>query len=289
MFMLIGQPDDACLRAVEAVLRERGHTAAIISSPFARPARSTWSIPASPAFNTTLRAGAPVEIEGVLCRGIGEAAAPAPDAPGWTADDLAYMRAEADAALLGWLTGLPCRVVDRVPAWLWYNTRPALHGWSGTLAAAGLAPLDAVTTADPAAITALLEGPGTAWMPLTGFGARYPVGPVALPELIETARLTPVHLSTAHHGAWRACVLGAQHIVWDDATPAPAQALDPLLRRFAASAGLDAVELVVTAAPPGEARTIDLAARPRFDIFGPAAQASIADRLATLLCDGAGS
>ena len=129
MFLLVGRPDDACLLAVEEIMRERGRPAAIIGSPFARPARATWSFPTLSTCHIVLRAGTrPIAVEGVLCRGMGPSAAPPPDAPGWSTQDLAYASAEADAALLGWLSGVACRVVDRLPAWLWYNTRPAVLG-----------------------------------------------------------------------------------------------------------------------------------------------------------------
>jgi hypothetical protein len=288
MLLLLGQPDDTCLLAVEAALRERGRAGAIMSSPFARPGRASWSFPASSGCHIMLRTGSrPIPVEGVLCRGIGLSAAPSSDGPGWTMEDLAYMRAEADAALLGWLSGVPCRVVDRLPAWLCYNVRPAVLGWAMTLAECGLPPLDAVTTDDSAAITALLEAPGAgaAWVPFTGAGARYMAGAASLPGLTETARLTPLHLSALHDGAWRACVLGARDVVWDDATPHNATALDPLLRRFAAAVALDAVELVMTAAPPGLARTVEVSARPNFEAFGPVARVKIAAGLAKLLCD----
>lgn len=285
MFLLLGQPDDTCLLAVEAAIRERGRTAAIISSPFARPGRATWWFPPSHGSHIVLRAGSrPITLEGVLCRGIGTSAAPPPDAPGWVTEDLGYARAEADAALLGWLSGITCRVVDRLPAWLWYNTRPALLGWAVTLAECGLPPLDAVTTDDPVAIAALLEGPGAAWVPFTGAGARYPAGAASLSALTDTAKLTPLHLSTLHDGAWRACVLGAREVVWDDATPHAACSLDPLLRGFAAAVALDMVELVTTAELPGRARTVEVAAWPRFEAFGPVARDAIAAGLATMLC-----
>jgi hypothetical protein len=289
MFLLLGRADDACLLAVEAAMRERGRAAAIIGSPFARPASATWSFPTLPTCHIVLRAGTrPIAVEGVLSRGMGPSAAPSPNAPGWSREDLAYASAEADAALLGWLSGVSCRVVDRLPAWLWYNTRPAVLGWAMTLAKCGLPPLDAVTTTNPAAITAWLEGPGAAWMPFTGAGGRYTAGAASLPGLICTAKLTPLHLSTLHDGAWRACVLGTRNVIWDDATPLAARMLDPLLHEFAAEVELDAVELVITAEPPGRARTVEVAARPRFEVFGTAARAAIVAGLTRLLCGGPG-
>jgi hypothetical protein len=57
-----------------------------------------------------------------------------------------------------------------------------------------------------------------------------------------------------------------------------------LLQDFASAVELDAVELVVTAEPPGHARTIEVAARPRFEVFGAAARVAIAAGLTTLLC-----
>src|ERR1700722_16138766 len=101
MFLLLGRAADACLLAVEAAMRERGRAAAIIGSPFARPASATWSFPTLPTCHIVLRAGTrPLAVEGVLCRGMGPSAAPSPNAPGWSREDLAYASAEADAALL---------------------------------------------------------------------------------------------------------------------------------------------------------------------------------------------
>src|SRR5262249_4407579 len=139
MFLLLGRTNDACLLAVQDALRRIGKEAEIASSPFKRPGRAAWSFP-SPCdpriwlgFDTN-----PTAVEAVFCRENSTAAAPLPDIADWSAEDLTYARAEADAALLGWLSGVQCRVVDRLPAWLWYNTRPAVLSWAGTLAENGL-------------------------------------------------------------------------------------------------------------------------------------------------------
>jgi hypothetical protein len=91
-----------------------------------------------------------------------------------------------------------------------------------------------------------------------------------------------------HDGAWRGCVLGAHNVVGDDDTPPAAHALDLSVCTFAAAVALDAVELVVTAQPPDQARTVDVAARPRFNAFGPLAWAAIAEGIASLLEHGIG-
>jgi hypothetical protein len=289
MFLLVGHSGDACLTAVQDRLRLRGRTATIVASPFAWPGQASSCFPVPCVHRVRPNTSSPdLDVAGVLCRGIGPSAAPAPNANGWTRDDLDYARTEADAALLGWLSAIECRVVDRLPAWLWYNTRPALLGWGATLARCGLPPLDAVTTDDPAAIDTLSRGAGAAWMPILGSGARYPIAGDPPSGLIAMARHAPLHLSTLHVGAWRGCVLGARNVVWDDETPPMACALDLSLRTFAAAVALDAVELVVTGQPPGQARTVDVAAPPRFNAFGPLARAAIAEGITGLLEHGIG-
>jgi hypothetical protein len=285
VILLVGKVSDACLHAVRDALWRRARRAEIVASPFARPGRASWFFPAGPDVRITLRPGTgAVALDGVLCRGIGESAMPSAEAPGWTVADLAYARAEADAALLAWLSAVECTVVDRLPAWLWYNTRPALLGWSAALASCGLPPLDSVTTTDLTCVAELLCGPGVAWMPFAGGGNRYAAGKAALPGLTKTARLAPLHLTHLHDGAWRACVLGARHVVWDDSVPLPARELDPLLLCFAGRVGLNCLELVVTKCP-SSVRTVNVTARPHFEAFGPAAQAEIATGLAALFVD----
>jgi hypothetical protein len=287
MFLLVGPSGDSCLAAVQDRLRLRGWTATIVDSPFAWPGQASSCFPVPCVHRVRPGASGPdFDVAGVLCRGIGPSAAPAPNADGWTRDDLNYARTEADAALLGWLSAIECRVVDRLPAWLWYNTRPALLGWGATLARCGLPPLDAVTTDDPAAIDTLSRGAGAAWMPILGGGARYPMAGDPPTGLIALAGLAPLHLTALHDGAWRGCIIGASNVVWDDDTPLAARALDLSLRTFAAAVALDAVELVVTARPPGQACTVDVAARPRFNAFGPLARAAIAEGIASLLEQG---
>ncbi len=57
---------------------------------------------------------------------------------GWEPADLAYMQAETQAALLGWLWSLACPVVNRFPSALRYRPRVPPLSWQGAMRRSGL-------------------------------------------------------------------------------------------------------------------------------------------------------
>jgi hypothetical protein len=57
---------------------------------------------------------------------------------GWKVDDAVYIHAEKEAALLGWIWSLPCPVINRYPAELWFEPTPSPLYWSRQLEMCGL-------------------------------------------------------------------------------------------------------------------------------------------------------
>lgn len=52
---------------------------------------------------------------------------------GWALDEATYVHAEKEAALLGWIWGLPCPVINRYPPELWFEPVESLEFWRGRI------------------------------------------------------------------------------------------------------------------------------------------------------------
>ena len=284
MFILLGTLEDPCLAAVGRALAERSRESLVIGDPFMDPAGTAWRFDGGGSDTVLAIGGSTIPVEGVLAAR--RAARPFEKSAQWTQQDLLYTHAEADAALLGWLWGLPCPVIDRLPAWLWYGIRRPIVAWGPLLQQHGLPPLASVVTGYADELSRFMQGQaGAALEPIAGAGVRHLVQPSGVHQVAETAPMAPVRLSELHEGGWRACVAGA-HVVWDDGTPDEARRLSSRLAAFAAAAGLAFVEFVIAS---GEApRMVDVEHRPRFELFGSAAQAAIADGVAEALVSGSG-
>jgi hypothetical protein len=278
MFILLGASDDPCLSAIARALAQRSRGARIVRHPFLEPANTAWCFDSTKSENTLTIGGERIVVDGVFATR--RTAQPVAPAERWSQADLLYNQAEGEAALLGWLWGLSCPVIDRLPAWLWYRTRRPVLAWASLLRQSGLPPLDGIISGDAKALAQfMLRQGGGALESLVG-GARQLVDESEAEQISETSQMAPVRLTELHQGAWRACLVGP-HLVWDDGTPREASDLSPKLRTFAASTGLSFLEFIVTSGDTP--RMVDIEARPRFELFGPEAQRAIADALADAL------
>jgi hypothetical protein len=244
--LLLGHPQDPFCAAVRARLEALGHPARIVANPFEPPARFAWRLdgpaPVSRLAWDDATDGAP--IAGVLVRSAGW-----PDPDGWDPADHAYVQAETQAALLAWLAGLPCPVVNRAAAGFFYRPRLPLVAWRPLLRRAGLPSTETLVTNDPQVARDFgrrleAEGAGGAvCTPLTGETAWLVAGPdwAGLAALQEA---TPVCLAEPHGPAQSACVVG-DRIIWDGAASDEVAALAPGLLRLAGIAGLAFLEVAV--------------------------------------------
>lgn len=282
MHLLLGHSWDSCCAGVLARLEARGLAARIVPAPLTPPARLVWRLDAAGLASRLNWDDQEAELAGVLVRGTGWL-----DPAGWDPADHAYMQAEMLAATLAWLTGLPCPVVNRPSAALWYRGRASLMTWRTLLRRCGLPVPEQLVTNDPAEARsfghrlAALGVAGAVYTPLTGEAGYLVATDAGWQGLAALQARAPVCLSEPHGAPLPACIIGGQ-IVWDCDPPPEARALEPRLRRLAAEAGLDFLEVAVAPLRRGLA-VVRVDAMPMLEHFAPPAQNRILDALTALL------
>jgi hypothetical protein len=213
------------------------------------------------------------------------------DPVGWAPEDHAYMQAEMLAATLAWLAGLPCPVINRPSAALWYRGRDSLIAWRPLLRRCGLPVPDQLITNDPAEARAFgrrlaADGVGgVIYAPLTSDTGYLVATDAAWRGLANVQERSPVCLSEPHGAARPACIVGGE-IVWADDPPPEARALETRLGRLAAASGLDFLE-VVTAPFRGSLGVVMVEPMPVLEHFAPRSRARILDALTALLVPAA--
>jgi hypothetical protein len=282
MHLILGHCDDTCCTGVKARLEARGLPTRLMATPFEPPSRWAWRLGAD-GVSTRLAPddGPSVDIDGVLVRSNGWV-----DPAGWEPADHAYMQSEVHAALLAWLAGLPCPVVNRASAALWYRHRNPLLIWLPLLRRCGLPTPETVVTDDPVAASDFGDRlqaagvPGAVCTWLTREDA-WLIAPADWPALAALQAHTPVCLAEPHGRPRVACIVGRK-VIWNGSPTRAEAALEPGLRRLAVEAGLDFLE--VAAAPlrrgPGVVLVEPL---PRLEHFDPSTHAEILDALTGLL------
>jgi len=227
------------------------------------------------------------DLDGVLVRSTGWI-----DPDGWEPADLAYMQAETQAALLGWLWSLACPVVNRLPSALWYRPRVPPLSWQGAMRRCGLPTPETLVTNMDGEARAFgrrldREGVGGAvYGPLTS-DARYLVsGNADWTGLAALQQSAPITLTYPHGEARLACVVGEQ-VVWEGEPTSEMAVLEPTLLRFAAAAGLAFVELALAPTAQGIC-IIKVEPHANFEHFGGAAQERIVEAIVHLLTAEAG-
>ncbi len=282
MHLILGHRDDLCCAGVLDRLRRRGLPARLLFDPLAPPARFAWRLEDKGLESSLALDGlSSATISSVLVRDTGWL-----DPAGWDPTDHAYMEAETRAALLAWLAGLPCPVINRASAALWYRPRMSVLAWHPLLRRAGLPTPDTLLTNDAAEARDFghqlkADGAGGAvCTPLTGDGA-WLIADTDWPGLAALQQVVPVCFTEPHGPAQCACVVGDQ-IVWDDAPTPEADALSPNLLRLAEVARLELVEVAVAPVRRGLAVVL-VEPHVRLDHFRVSARERILDALADLL------
>ena len=286
MHLLLGDPQDPCCLSVRAVLEARNHPTRIISNPLVHPLRFSWRLNNGQSASQLVWDDEPPvldeHITGVLVRSTGWI-----DPIGWQPDDLAYMQAETQAALLAWLWSLPCPVVNRYPSAIWYRPQVPLLSWQRLLRRCGLPTLETMVTNVEQEARAFgrriaREGvAGAVYGPLTS-DVRYLVtGDEDWSGLAAMQRCAPVCLTYPHGAAQFVCVVGEQ-VIWEGEPSPETTLLEPALRCFATAAGLAFVELAFAPTPKG---ICVIAVEPHLDFvhFGDAARQQIVEGIVQLL------
>jgi hypothetical protein len=113
-------------------LAELGRPVRGIGDLYRSPSRISWELDTDrSSTNFRLETGGAsfeAEISAVFLR-----KSPFAHAEGWELDEATYVQAEKEAALLGWIWGLPCPVINRYPPELWFEPVESLEFWRGRI------------------------------------------------------------------------------------------------------------------------------------------------------------
>lgn len=286
MHLILGGPEDPCCQGVFALLEARGFPTRIISNPLEHPSRFTWRLDnEQSASQLAWDEEPPVtddQLAGLFVRRTGWL-----DPDGWQLEDLAYMQAETQAALLGWLWSLACPVVNRYPSAIWYRSQVSLLSWQPLLRRCGLPTLETLVTNVEHEARAFGQRQAQGGMPSAVYGpltsnVRYLVADdTDWNGLAAMQKCAPVCLTYPHGEAIFCCVVGDQ-VVWEGDVSNEATQLETALRRFAMATGLTFVELALAPAPNGIC-VIAVEPHPHFDHFGATAQKQIVEGIVHLL------
>jgi hypothetical protein len=286
MHLLLGHSGDSCCVGALARLEARGLPARIVAAPLAPPARLVWRLDDAGLASRLSWGDREVEIAGVLVRGAGWV-----DPAGWTPADHAYVQAEMLATTLAWLAGLPCPVVNRCSAALWYRGCASLAAWRPLLRRCGLAMPEVLMTNDPTEARAFgrrlaaEDVAGAVYTPLTGEAGYLLAFDDSWQGLEALQSRVPVFLSEPHGAARPSCIVGGQ-VIWDDDPPPEAAPLEPGLRRLATEAGLDFVEIAVASLRHGLG-VVMVDPMPVLEHFAAPTRHRILDALTALLAPAA--
>jgi hypothetical protein len=251
MFLLISETDDALAADVRRALEERKVEVCAIPDLFAETTRFSWCLTSTQTRWTLTLADetrlSGDDISGVLLRRSIDW-----KLRGVSSGDANYIRAEIQAAVLGWIWSLRCPVINRPPAWLWYCPKPPLQSWER-----------------------LLRKNGFKLPDLSGLDRGIGSGKGTVDQLSGGASGSAV--------CNRGCVIG-QVVVW---THLPTQNLvrfENALIKFAHDSGLCFVEIEVESGNGGlTVKQVD--AFPDLSSFCPSNRVTIAEQLARSLTD----
>jgi len=281
--LLLGDPQDAfCLR-VRSVLEARNFATRVIANPLVHPSRFAWRLDNGQSASRLARDHEPPmagdDIASVLVAGMAWI-----DPAGWQRDDLAYVHAETQAALLAWLWSLRCPVVNRFPAAIWCRPRIPLLFWHGLLRRCGLPTLDTLVTNVAREARGFAERPGQETLAAVVYGpltsdARYLVtSDQDWNGVAAMQRYAPICLTHPHGAAQLVCVVG-ERVVWEGEPPPDMIPFEPALRRFAAAAGLTFVELAFASDSDGRSGVVAVEPHPNFERFGDIARERIVEEI----------
>jgi len=289
--LILGSPHDVCCVSVQAALEARGCSTRLVSNPVAHPSRFSWRLTNDESTSQLVwDDGTSVfddKIDGVFVR-----RAVWIDPDGWQNEDLGYMQSETHAAVLGWLWSLPCPVVNRYSAAMWYHSQPHPLSWQRQLRRCGLpTPETLVTNVDEESRAfgkqLSREGvPGVVYGPLTRDSRYLITDNKDWDGLAAMQRHAPVCLTYPHEAVQFVCVVG-QQAIWEGEPPPEAIELEPALHSFAAALGLTFVELAFARTAQGIC-VVGVEPHPYIDHFGYRAQQQIVEGLVDILTAGAG-
>jgi hypothetical protein len=132
LILLVNCTGDPLCVDLQKGLTDRGHSVRAIQDLYRNPGKISWWLDTDRSSSRCrLETGAAnfdAEISAVFVR-----KRPFVQGEGWTLDEATYVHAEKEAALLGWIWGLPCPVINRYTPELWFGPVESLEFWRGRI------------------------------------------------------------------------------------------------------------------------------------------------------------
>jgi hypothetical protein len=246
MYLLLGgQKDEFLTSLLEAIRGAKSEAAIVAAGGFAQSTRLTWAFDSS---HSEVRLRLPDgrhlnsdDIEGVVVRRSG-----AVERADGNSEDYSFIEAENQAALIGWVWSLPCPVINRLPAAVWFHSRLPLSFWNPALRLSGLSPIDCLISNVVQDLRVFgQQNRGAVYTPLTGDGHYRLEDDISWGQLADLGQQFPVHITAPYTELRFACVVG-QEVIWDREAQPVAYDVEPALARFAIVAGLSIFEIAVS-------------------------------------------
>lgn len=288
--LIIGRTEDACCQLIVQHLRDEGVSALFVPENQLFPQLSLTWLPPGDGWVTYQDGRVSFDdVEAVLCRSYGIPVSPEE----YETKDGQYVTAEWNALLMAWLHHMPCTVVNRLRAELWY--RPQLTV-PDLLMLAPEAPFrlpqTLVTTsgADARAFWESVDGRAS-YSPLT-HDAVYPIRNREDLEKLETlARSLPMRMTERVAGRRVHAFITGDEVVLvapgGDLLDVPERTLVERCTAVGSALGLLFYRLSLIETPAGDWYCHGLDRLPPFYPYSSAAQHEIAARLARAMCSPA--
>jgi hypothetical protein len=194
-----------------------------------------------------------------------------------------YLRAEKRAALLAWIFGLKCPVVNRFRPMFWISPRIPLPLWHRSLTKCGLPVIDEVLSNVPAELKAF-AGKFRGDLNYSPLSSEQCYRVATADDFEGLSKLTQFCLINLRHHSplvYAACIVD-RNVFWNQSVPAVLINLQDRLVQFAVTAGLAILEvaLLLIGDTP---KVCSIEPFPKLERFGPDSCDAIANALLSVL------
>ncbi len=286
MFLVLGGPEDAFCKRVSSSLAAKGFDVRSAANPMGESCRFVWWLDTGNSTSRLIWEDGTVtsadQIEGVFVQRAGQISG------SWETEDFAYIDQEVQAALLGWIWSLDCRVVNRYPASLWRNPDQSPIFWRSRLLHCGLQPVDSILTNIDK--EELASGSNArcqmVYAPLTSQPWPLLIPDDAQGGSSDAFNSIPQQLVRVYE-SWNdpqlVCIVGSK-VIWDADSDLPPDAdqFESAIVSFSRTSGLDLIELTVISTPDG-LRLFSVNSYPCLEDFAESTQAEIVTGVVQLL------
>jgi hypothetical protein len=270
MYLVIGDEIDPCCQIVSALLRQNGHKVSTTAEPLVGDTCFWWTFDTARSHSQLRWPDERIITDTTLCGVLVRGRSLPLRSDGWDPDDLAYMREETPAALLAWLQSLPCPVINRFTADLWFRPHRPLVEWRNIFLHCGLPTLAVQVTNNLAAARCFADHwqGELIYAPLTS-STHYRVATAGQwSQLAQLMEHLPVALLEPYQGTACYASIAGSVVIWSPNTPlsiAERTALEVGLQRLRRVLHLELVQVELLVGD-GDVRCVDLQPFPQFAV-----------------------